>query len=561
MWIDNLRFRSKLFILVSAAFLGMALVFGMALSSLDDELLSARKLQVQQLMESAYKMVAHYEQEARAGHMGEEEAKAAALADLRSMRYGDNNYFWVHNMDVKMVMHPIKPDLEGKDVNILKDAAGTSFIPVMNEIVKKQGGGFHYYDFPKPGFDKPVRKVSYVQGVPSWGWVIGTGIYLDDVAATFRRVAIGLGATVATIGLVVVGLSLLIAHRVTSSLGRLAGSMARLAAGDLDIHCDDANRRDEIGDMSRSLVVFRDTALDAREMRQRQEDERHQHEREKAESMRVMATDFDNSVKARVAEVTRATTGIGTTAMGMADRSQSSGSHSLEVGEAATISNERAAIAAEATRQLSLAIDEIAKQVAHSTGIAQKAVEEVNATATQMSGLANSVQSIGEIVNLINDIAAQTNLLALNATIEAARAGEAGKGFAVVANEVKHLATQTAKATDDIARQVAEVQDSSRAMAGSITGVVDTIRSLDEISSAIAGAVQEQEASTREIASNIEEVAHQSEAVSKTVTELAKASARTCAGTVRVIWSANSLMGVVNELSGETEGFLDRVRQ
>jgi methyl-accepting chemotaxis protein len=171
------------------------------------------------------------------------------------------------------------------------------------------------------------------------------------------------------------------------------------------------------------------------------------------------------------------------------------------------------------------------------------------------------VRSIGEVVALINDIASQTNLLALNATIEAARAGDAGKGFAVVAGEVKTLASQTAKATDDIARNISAVEESTRAMSGKIERVVSAIRSLDESSSAIAGAVQQQEAATRLIASHIDEVATQAVAVSKSVTALAKSSTLSSAGTVRVIWSSSTLRQVVQELSAEAQQFVDRVRQ
>ncbi|TAN64064.1 MAG: methyl-accepting chemotaxis protein, partial [Magnetospirillum sp.] len=178
----------------------------------------------------------------------------------------------------------------------------------------------------------------------------------------------------------------------------------------------------------------------------------------------------------------------------------------------------------------------------------------------QMVDLSTAVQAIGNVVQLINDIAAQTNLLALNATIEAARAGEAGKGFAVVAGEVKNLANQTARATEEISLQVAAVQGSTREMTTSIQGVVETIRTIDHISSTIASAVQEQEATTRDIASNIDEVARQAGEVSGSVTHLSKASAMACAGTIRVIWSAKTLTNVVKDLNDEAEQFLRSVR-
>jgi methyl-accepting chemotaxis protein len=269
---------------------------------------------------------------------------------------------------------------------------------------------------------------------------------------------------------------------------------------------------------------------------------------------------FEQSVKTMVSEVAAATRGIHQTANTMASRSENAGGHSLHVGEAAEVTTALAAAVSESTRQLASAINEIAQQVAMSAHVAQTAVVDIDETSARMTGLADSVAQIGLVVQLINDIASQTDLLALNATIEAARAGDAGKGFAVVAGEVKNLANQTARATDDISRQVASVQQAAHLAASGISGVVNTIRSIDNISATIAGAVQEQEAVTREIAQHIEEVATKAGQVSENVILASQASAHACGGTVRVIWSARRLAAVVESLNQRVNEYLTKVR-
>ena len=366
-----------------------------------------------------------------------------------------------------------------------------------------------------------------------------------------------MGAAFGTATLIV----LVVGHGISGGIAKMTQAMTRLASGDTDVAIPASDNHDEIGDMAHAVQVFKDNAIEADHLRQAQGDARERSEREKAAARQAMANDFESTVEAKLAELDGATGGIAKTAHSMVTRSEHSGGRSLDVGEAAVIATDRAAMASEATRQMAQAVNEIASQVGHSTRISQQAVDSVNHTVAQMDGLSASVQAIGEIVRMINDVATQTNLLALNATIEAARAGDAGKGFAVVAHEVKDLANQTARATDEIARKVTEVQDSARTMAASITGVVETIRSLDEVASAIAGAVQQQEASTRDIAGNIDEVARQTATVSEGVRELAKASTQACAGTVRVIWSATGLVTVVQALKGEAERFAARVRQ
>ena len=348
--------------------------------------------------------------------------------------------------------------------------------------------------------------------------------------------------------------------KIVAPLRRITAVMKSLASGDFSVAVPFADTRDEIGTMAGAVEVFKQNGLENERLRLSQDEERARTEQDKADARQAMADVFEATVKAKVAEVSISTTVIGRTANAMAEHSEHSGGHSMTVGDATRNVNERAAIVSTATRQLAASVNAIAQQVSHSSGIARKAVEDVNATSLHMDGLSQAVQSIGEIVKLINDIAAQTNLLALNATIEAARAGEAGKGFAVVAGEVKNLANQTARATGEIAQQVETVQISTREMIASIQGVADTIRTIDKVSSAIAGAVQEQEAATQEIASNIDEVAREAQEVSSNITTLAKASSKACGGTVRVIWSANSLTQVVHSLDEEVERFLRKVR-
>ncbi len=270
-------------------------------------------------------------------------------------------------------------------------------------------------------------------------------------------------------------------------------------------------------------------------------------------------TVFQHDVAAMVAEVAHATEGIGHTARLMAQRSENAGSRSVDVGEAAKITTERADAVSTVTRQLVESIDEIARQVTQSALVARQAVADISGTAERVQGLADTVQHIGTVVQLIHDIASQTNLLALNATIEAARAGEAGKGFAVVAGEVKNLANQTARATEDITRQVALIQGATHEAVASIAGAVGTIRSIDEIAAAIAGAVQEQEAAAREISRNTEDVAAKAGEVSGTVSVVSRASAQACGGTVRVIWSANTLGRVVQALTRRVDEYVTKV--
>ena len=379
-----------------------------------------------------------------------------------------------------------------------------------------------------------------------------------DYQAQQIRLAAALGLGIALgIGIAVYVVRTKIVH----PLRQITDVMNTLAGNDYSIQVPFTDTQDEIGTMAKAVDIFKQNGIENIKLRAAQDQMQQQAELDRSAMLAEMADGFERTVKAKVAEVVKSSQGIGQTSNQMASHSQSSGGHSVAVGDAARDTKELAAVVSAATQQLAASVNEIAQQVAHSNQISRKAVEDVGTTSIHMEELSGSVKSIGEIVKLISDIAAQTNLLALNATIEAARAGEAGKGFAVVAGEVKNLANQTARATEEITKQVGAVQNSTTEMTASIKGVADTIHSIDQVSAAIAGAVQEQEATTQEIATNIDRVAHQASEVMSNVATLAKASISACAGTVRVIWSADSLTKVVHELVGEVDQFLVKVRK
>ncbi|CDK99092.1 Methyl-accepting chemotaxis protein [Magnetospirillum gryphiswaldense MSR-1 v2] len=277
------------------------------------------------------------------------------------------------------------------------------------------------------------------------------------------------------------------------------------------------------------------------------------------ESRDAKTIEFETTVKGMVDEVAASTKGISGTANMMAHRSEATGGRSLDVGEAAQATTARAEVVSEATRQLVASINEIASQATQSSLVARRATEQISATSARMDALAQAISQIGQVVGLINTIAGQTNLLALNATIEAARAGEAGRGFAVVANEVKNLANQTATATGTITGQVEAVQSAAREAIDAIADIVHTIESIEGISAAIAGAVQQQEASTQEISRNIEGVVQEADHVSTSVSQLSQSSAHSCAGTVRVIWSARKLASVVNSMHDQVTRYIQSV--
>lgn len=399
--------------------------------------------------------------------------------------------------------------------------------------------------------DLIVKDLEFNSRMGSEAALRGAALYESTRTLVFGAIGIAI--------LLCIAAGYLIIASVSKPILKMTGVMERLSKHDLTVEIVGAGRKDEIGAMASAVGVFKASMIAADELAAAQEAERKVKEL-RAVALEDLTKSFETQVGDLVATLSSASTEMHATATQMTSTAGETNQRSVNVAAAAEQASANVQTVSAATEELSASILEISRQVGQSAKIAGAAVEEAGRTDATVQTLANGATRIGEVVTLIRGIAAQTNLLALNATIEAARAGDAGKGFSVVASEVKHLANQTANATEEIATQIQDIQKATVDAVEAIRRIGGTIQEISQISTTIAGAVEQQGVATQEIARNVQQAAQGTEDVTVNITEVKNAAGETGAAASQVLGAAAELSKRAEQLSEEVNRFVHDVK-
>ncbi len=532
--------QSRMWVLIALALVTLLGYSAVNVMQSKDDLFEERVASTRQLAHTANGIIVYYHDRFRRGELTEAEAQTEALDALSKVRYDGNNYFWVNDYDHKMIMHAAKPKLNGTSLKGFKDPNGVLLFEEMVKVVNAHGEGYVEYMWPKPGQDEPSAKISYVKGFMPWNWIVGTGVYVDDVEAKFvsdlRGQLIALTIAIALFTLV----ATLIGRSVSRPLGKVVVAMQDIAQGEGDLTRRlDAAGRDEVAQLAREFNRF------VAKMR---------------ESMQQVATSTTGVAEgsARLSVITEQTT------------------HDLrqqlaETEQVATAMNEMAATVQEVARHASEAAgaaaqcDAEAKAGREVVGQNRDAINllaaDVEKAAEVIQRVEGDSQSIGSILDVIRGIAEQTNLLALNAAIEAARAGEQGRGFAVVADEVRTLASRTQTSTQEIQDMIERLQQGAKeavtvmaagrakadkgvqratAVAESLEKIAGAVGTISDMNIQIASASEQQSSVTEEVNRNVVNI--------RQITEQSSESAQqTSAAGENLASSSQQLQALVNQ--------------